>query len=131
MAALPFGHPLSQANTIDPDKLEAEDLILLEDGHCLREQALAACGLARGDVPRGEAFAATSLHTLVQMVAGGLGVTLLPQIAVAAGIAAGTGVEIRPITAEGAWRTLGLAWRPGTPRAEEYRALGPVLAGLA
>jgi LysR family hydrogen peroxide-inducible transcriptional activator len=131
LAAVPPGHPLAALAAIPAAKLAAERLLMLEDGHCLREQALAACGLARGDVPRGEAFAATSLHTLVQMVAGGLGVTLLPQIAVAAGIAAGTGVEIRPITTEGAWRTLGLAWRPGTPRAEEYRALGPVLAGLA
>ena len=71
-----------------------------------------------------DGFAATSLHTLVQMVAGGLGVTLLPRLAVAAGIAEGTGLVLRPLAGAGAWRTLGLAWRPNTPRAADYRALG-------
>lgn len=131
VAALPADHPLAAQGEITAEALAGDRLLLLEDGHCLREQALAACGLGRGEVPRGEAFAATSLHTLVQMVAGGLGVTLLPRIAVAAGIAAGTGVAIRPIAAGAAWRMLGLAWRPNTPRADDYRGLAPVLAGLA
>ena len=61
------------------------------------------------------------------MVAGGLGVTLLPRIAIAAGVAEGTGVEVRPLAGEGAWRTLGFAWRPNTPRAASYRALAPAL----
>jgi LysR family hydrogen peroxide-inducible transcriptional activator len=83
------------------------------------------CGLLAGD--RGEAldsFAATSLHTLVQMVASGLGVTLLPRLAIRAGVASGTRLELRPLAGAGAWRTLGLAWRPNAPRAPEYRALG-------
>ena len=92
--------------------LATERLLLLEEGHCLRDQALAVCGLLAGE--RGsdsDAFAATSLHTLVQMVAGGLGVTLLPRIAVAAGVAAEAGLVLRPLAGAGAWRTLGLAWR--------------------
>ena len=72
--------------------LAAERLLLLEDGHCLRDQALAVCGLLAGRPRRYRiVFAATSLHTLVQMVAGGLGVTLLPRLAIAAGVTAGTG----------------------------------------
>ena len=62
------------------------------------------------------------------MVAGGLGVTLLPRLAVAAGITDGTGLVLRPLAGAGAWRTLGLAWRPNAPRAADYRALAPLLA---
>jgi LysR family hydrogen peroxide-inducible transcriptional activator len=125
LAALPAGHPLAARERVPVTALAAEPLLLLEDGHCFREQALAACGLARRDGANG--FAATSLHTLVQMVAGGLGVTLLPRIAVAAGVAAGTDVAIRPLAGAGAWRTLGFAWRPNTARAADYRALAPAL----
>jgi LysR family hydrogen peroxide-inducible transcriptional activator len=125
LVALPPGHRLTALESIPPSALATERLLLLEDGHCLREHALAVCGLLAGD--RGEAldgFAATSLHTLVQMVASGLGVTLLPRLAIRAGVAAGTRLELRPLAGAGAWRTLGLAWRPNAPRAPEYRALG-------
>lgn len=129
LAALPSGHRLATFEAIPATALSAERLLLLEDGHCLREQALAVCGLLAGE--RGDAqdgFAATSLHTLVQMVASGLGVTLLPRLAVAAGIVQGTELVLRPVVGTGAWRTLGLAWRPNAPRAAEYRALGSRLA---
>ena len=129
VAALPPGHRLAGEAVVQVASLAAEKLLLLEEGHCLRDQALAACGVARGE--GGDSFAATSLHTLVQMVAGGLGVTLLPRMAVEAGIAAGTGVVLRPLAGSGAHRVLGLAWRPNTPRAADYRALGPVLASLS
>jgi LysR family hydrogen peroxide-inducible transcriptional activator len=62
------------------------------------------------------------------MVAGGLGVTLLPRIAVDAGVTEGTSLITRPVAAAGAWRTLGLAWRPNAPRAADYRALAPHIA---
>ncbi len=132
LAAVPPGHRLAALDAIPPAALAAETLLLLEDGHCLREHALDACGL-HDLPPEGplDGFAATSLHTLVQMVAGGLGVTLLPRIAVAAGLAEGTGVVLRSLAGAGAWRTLGLAWRPGSPRADQYRALAPVLASVA
>ena len=126
VAALPPGHALAARAEVPLAALAGERLLLLEDGHCLREQALAVCGLHAG---RPDAFAATSLHTLVQMVAGGLGVTLLPQSAIAGGVTSGAEVVLRPLAGGGAWRTLGLAWREGAPRAAEYRALGPVLAG--
>ena len=73
-------------------------------------------------------FAATSLHTLVQMVAGGLGVTLLPRLAVNGDVLAGAELALRPIAGDGAWRTIGMAWRPNSPRAGDFRALAPSLA---
>ena len=78
LAAAPRDHPLAAPGPIRPGSLKAEDLILLEDGHCLRDQALAALEI---EAPRGDdVFAATSLHTLVQMVGSGLGVSFLPKI---------------------------------------------------
>lgn len=127
VAALPEGHALSALDTIPASALAAENLLLLEEGHCLRDQALSACGYDRGDGPSDD-YAATSLHTLVQMVAGGMGVTLLPQIAVDAGVVDNTGIALRPVSGDGAFRTLGLVWRPGSARAAEYRALAPLLA---
>jgi LysR family hydrogen peroxide-inducible transcriptional activator len=130
VAALPPGHPLADRAIIPVTALATEKLLLLEDGHCLRDQALSACGFARGEHPRDvlDDFAATSLHTLVQMVAGGLGVTLLPQIAVQAGITQGTDVVLRPLSGPGASRHLGLAWRPNTPKSADYRAIGTAVA---
>ncbi len=125
--ALPPSHRLAMEEQIPVSALATERLLLLEDGHCLRDQALAVCGLLTGDRGDQDGFAATSLHTLVQMVANGLGITLLPQLAVAAGITAGTGLLLRPLAGSGAWRTLGLAWRPNAPRAADYRALGSQL----
>jgi len=124
IVAMPPGHRLAGEDQIPVAALATERLLLLEDGHCLRDQALAVCGLLAGDRGDQDGFAATSLHTLVQMVASGLGITLLPQLAVAAGITQGTGLVLRPLAGAGAWRTLGLAWRPNAPRAADYRALG-------
>ncbi len=124
VVALPKGHRLAARARVPAAALAGERMLLMEDGHCLRDQALALCGVAGEQ----EGFAATSLHTLAQMVAGGLGVTLLPRLAVDAGIAAWADVELRPLTGSSAWRTIGLAWRPRSPRAEEYRALAPLIA---
>jgi LysR family hydrogen peroxide-inducible transcriptional activator len=124
--ALPASHPLAARESITAAALGAERFLLLEDGHCLRDQVLAVCGTARpGD------FSATSLHTLIQMVAGGLGVTLVPRLAIAAGITAGTDVALRRLEGAGGWRTISLAWRIGSPRAQEYRALWPLIAAAA
>ena len=136
LAALPSGHGLAARDAVPAAALQTERLLLLEDGHCLRDQALDVCGFARGEGPprdpaEPDGFAATSLHTLVQMVAGGLGITLLPRIAVQAGIAAGTDLVLRPLAGTGGWRTLGLVWRQRSPRADEYRALVPLMAQVA
>jgi LysR family hydrogen peroxide-inducible transcriptional activator len=119
------GHPLAQGEAIAPAALAGERLLLLEQGHCLRDQALVACGLPAA--PLSEEFAATSLHSLAQMVAGGLGVTVLPRLAVAGGVAAGAQIALRPL-AGGAARRIGLAWRARSPRADEFRALAPSIA---
>jgi LysR family hydrogen peroxide-inducible transcriptional activator len=126
LVALPQGHRLAAQDRVPVSALGTERLLLLEDGHCLRDQALVVCGLLAGDRESQDRFAATSLHTVAQMVAGGLGVTLLPRLAIAGGVTAGTGIELRPLAAAGAWRTLGLAWRPNAPRAPEYRSLVPL-----
>jgi LysR family hydrogen peroxide-inducible transcriptional activator len=76
-----------------------------------------------------EEFSATSLHTLVQMAASGLGVTLLPRLSVMSGVLAGTGLVTRPLE-NGMSRRIGLAWRSRSPRAEEFRALAPAIAAV-
>jgi len=132
LAALPAGHHLTARDRVPVTSLAAEQVLLLEDGHCLREHALDACGLPRM-VAAQDGFAATSLHTLVQMVAGGLGVTLLPKLAVDGGVLAGAGVEVRPLepatpSEPAPGRSLALAWRPKSPRAAEFRGLAPAIA---
>jgi LysR family hydrogen peroxide-inducible transcriptional activator len=121
LAAAPAGHPVICYPKVDPEALERQELILLEDGHCLREHALSACAL---DAPRGEeVFAATSLQTLVQMIGSGLGVSFLPEMAVRAGLTAGSGVEVRPLQADAPRREIVVAWRAGSSRAREGELL--------
>jgi len=117
-------HQLAKRAGVRLGDLTDVPLLLLEDGHCLRDHALAACRLPPS--PRRDGFAATSLHTLVQMVDSGLGVTLLPQLALDAGILRGTDVVARPL-AEDAARHIGLAWRRGTQRAKEFTLFGEAL----
>ena len=125
VAAAPVGHALAGLGPIPQGMLKSEDLILLEDGHCLRDQALAAVNI---EAPRGEeVFAATSLPTLVQMVSAGLGVTFLPQMAVEAGLANNPGVVVRPISENAPHREIVVAWRAGSSRAAEARLLAEAL----
>lgn len=128
LATLPKGHPLARLEKIVPEMLAAEPLLLLAEGHCLRSHALAACGFA--DPALGPAVEATSLHTLVQMVDGGLGVTLLPRMAVAAGIVRGTELATRPLDGDVRSRRIGLAWRRGTGRQADFERFGRTLAEL-
>lgn len=125
LLACPIGHTLAARNDLAPEHLKQEDLLLLEDGHCLREHALGVCGATPGR--RSSEVSATSLHTLVQMVAGGMGVTLLPKIAADAGIAPVGTVAVRPFAEPVVGRSIGVAWREGSPRAEEARALAKLL----
>jgi LysR family hydrogen peroxide-inducible transcriptional activator len=128
VVALPEAHPLASRSRVPAAALGRERMLLLEDGHCLRDQALAVCGqhgLSRSGAS--DDYAATSLHMLVQMVASGLGVTLLPRLAIEGGICTGLPIALRPLAGAGAWRTIGLAWRPNAPRAEAYRALVPLV----
>ena len=125
LAAAPVGHRLAQPGAIQAGSLRSDELILLEDGHCLRDQALAAFDI---EAPRGDdVFAATSLPTLVQMVSSGLGVTFLPAMAVKAGLADDPGVVVRSISAKAPRREIVVAWRSGSSRAAEARLLAEAL----
>lgn len=124
----PDDHPLAKRNDLSPEHLKGEDLLLLEDGHCLRDHALSACKLAPSR--RSTEVGATSLHTLVQMVAGGMGVTLLPKIAAEGGATAGAHVSMRPFAEPVVGRSIGIAWREGSPREEEAKLLAGVLRAL-
>ncbi len=121
----PPGHRLSTVKAAHPTDMAMEDLLLLEDGHCLRDHALAACALE--GARRNTAFQGTSLHTLVQMAANGLGVTLLPQMALDSGILRGLDLEARPLDGDRPFRRISLVWRRTSGRKETFRCLGKVL----
>lgn len=125
LAAFPAAE-LPLATSVSPDAIAPDRLLLLEDGHCLKDHALAAC--ARSDIRGSTAMLGTSLHTMVQMVDNGLGITLLPDMAIRAGILDGTNVGTRPLTAEDAARTIALVWRRGSPRERDFRLLADVFA---
>lgn len=127
-AALPEGHRLAKRKRLSTADLDAEDMLLLEEGHCLRDHALAACSRAQR---RDEDFQATSLFTLVEMVAEGFGITLVPEIAVGSDVMRTTGVALRPLEDDGAYRRIAMLWRSTAARASEYRLLGHVLKNLA
>lgn len=121
LAALPPEHPLAGREVVAEADL-ARDILVLADGHCLREQALTACG--RGGA-LGGALRAASLPTLLNMVAAGYGTTLIPGLA--AGAAQDAGLVLRPLAAR-AGRTVRLAWRTRFPRRAALEAVGEVIA---
>jgi LysR family hydrogen peroxide-inducible transcriptional activator len=125
VVAMPRNHPLGHHKVVSRDDLAREQLLLIEDGHCLRIHSLQACRIA--DPARNEVFQATSLRTLVQMVAAELGVTLVPQIAVDSELASSRNVVIRPLSPDKPFRTLVLAWRPTSSRGAEFRMLGNLI----
>ncbi|MCT2559725.1 hydrogen peroxide-inducible genes activator [Tsuneonella sp. YG55] len=100
-------------------------LLLLEDGHCLKEHALAACN--RPELRASATMIGTSLHTLVQMVDNGLGLTMLPEMAIDAGILHETDVVARPLKGKAPSREIALIWRKNSPRADEFRLLAEEL----
>jgi len=124
-AALPAGHPLAKRDVLKVNDIMAEKLLLLDEGHCLRDQALDVCG---GGSRGREEVRATSLETLRQMVGMGLGLTLLPALAVdAAPRASKKAVEIRPFRAPPPGRTIGLVWRRRAPFPETFERLALLL----
>lgn len=126
--ALPTGDPLAQkAEVVEADLVDAS-LLLLEDGHCLRDQALAVCGFpARG----GEDFRASSLETLRQMVAAGVGCTLLPLLAARTAPPSESLIELRPFASPAPYRAIGLAVRRGFPRMEMVQTLAAFIRRYA
>ena len=122
VVAMPRNHPLGRHNVVNREDLTREQLLLIEDGHCLRSHSLQACRIA--NPVRNEVFQATSLRTLIQMVAAELGITLMPRIAVASELASNRNVVIRSLSPENPFRTLVLAWRPTSSRGAEFRMFG-------
>ena len=123
--AFPKDDPRDPPDAIPPSMIDPERLLLLEDGHCLKEHALSACN--RPELRGSAAMIGTSLHTLVQMVDNGLGMTMLPQMAIDAGILHETDVVARPLKARDPTREIALVWRKNSPRADEFRLLAKEL----
>jgi LysR family hydrogen peroxide-inducible transcriptional activator len=119
--AFPKGHAYSQAERVPFKELNQQDLMLLSDGHCLREQIIDAFG--RENVHIKDDFQASSLHTLVQMVNNGLGLTVLPKMAIDTGIIKSTQIKARPLDGPYTSREIGLAWRKTSSRKVEYLQL--------
>jgi LysR family transcriptional regulator, hydrogen peroxide-inducible genes activator len=123
--ALPTEHPLARKHQVRETDLASAHVLLLEDGHCLRDQALAVCGFP----PHGEteAFRASSLEMLRQMVAAGVGCTLLPALAAATTSASEHLIALRPFVTPAPRRTIGLVWRHSFPRQNMLHSLAELI----
>jgi LysR family hydrogen peroxide-inducible transcriptional activator len=124
LLAVPANDPLPAKSRVSARDISPRQLILLEEGHCLRDQALAFCSMQNSETPAG--LGATSLSTVMQMVANGYGATLLPRIAVDAGLA-DKRVKLLRFTDPEPRRSIGLAWRRTSPRKADFLALGQVI----
>ncbi len=114
---------------IDPGAIDESRLLLLEDGHCLKDHALSACN--RPELRAEATMMGTSLHTLVQMVDNGLGQTFVPAMAIEAGILENTGIVARRLRSHHNFRRIALAWRKSSPREEEFGMLAGTLREIA
>jgi LysR family hydrogen peroxide-inducible transcriptional activator len=119
--AVPSNSPLAKRSNVKLDDLTGETLLLLEDGHCLRDQALDVC--SRIDVKESEDYRATSLETLRQMVAAGLGITLLPQLATRGPFGTGQGLIVKEFSRPVPSRSVGAVWRKSTARTDAIKAV--------
>lgn len=125
--AVPASHALAEHERIKVDDLRGETLLLLEDGHCLRDQALEVCSRIR--VNEAQDYRATSLETLRQMVAAGHGITLLPELAAETPVGTARGLRIKPFSRPAPSRTIGAVWRKSTTRAPAIEAIVDVVRG--
>ena len=123
--AFPKDDPRDPPDSIPPSMIDEGRLLLLEDGHCLRDHALAACN--RPELRASAAMIGTSLHTLVQMVDNDLGLTMLPQMAIDAGILEGTNIAARPLKSTNTTREIALIWRKNSPRQADFELLAQEL----
>lgn len=126
--AMPPGHPLARETRVAGDALGRENLLLMEDGHCLRSHSLEACRLAGPG--RNEVFQGTSLRTVIQMAAGRLGLTLVPQMALGVELPADGSLVARPLAADAPPRRIALAWRRSSARKAEFRRFGAYAKSL-
>ena len=117
------------ARTVEAESIDENRMLLLEDGHCLKDHALSACN--RPELRAHAAMMGTSLHTLVQMVDNGLGVTFVPGMAIDAGILSGTDVEARALGSDRPYRRIALIWRRSSPRESEFQLLASTLRRIA
>ena len=118
-----------QGAGVDVAAIDENRVLLLEDGHCLKDHALSACN--RPDLRARASMMGTSLHTLVQMVDNGLGVTFVPEMAIHAGVLEGTRIEARPLRSKHGFRKIALVWRRSSPREQEFRLLADTLCQIA
>ena len=123
--AVPNTSPLAKKTSIKLDDLTGETLLLLEDGHCLRDQALDVC--SRIDVKESDDYRATSLETLRQMVAAGLGITLLPDLATRGPFNSGHGLAVKAFAKPVPSRTVGAVWRKSSSRTEAIKAVSDII----
>jgi len=122
--AFPSGEA-PNGSMIDVDEIDEKRMLLLEDGHCLKDHALSACN--RPELRAHAAMMGTSLHTLVQMVDNGLGLTFIPAMAIESGILDGTRVDAKPLRSEHGFRRVALIWRRSSPREAEFQLLATAL----
>jgi LysR family hydrogen peroxide-inducible transcriptional activator len=121
MLAVPAAHALADVERVKVDDLRGETLLLLEDGHCLRDQAPEVCSRIR--VNEAQDYRATSLETLRQMVAAGHGITLLPELAAETPVGTARGLRIKPFSRPAPSRTIGAVWRKSTTRTPAIEAI--------
>ncbi len=114
---------------VDAATIDESRLLLLEDGHCLKDHALSACN--RPEIRAHASMMGTSLHTLVQMVDNGLGLTFVPGMAIETGILGGTGVEAKRLKSDHGFRRVALIWRRSSPRENEFQLLATTLRRIA
>jgi len=122
MVAMPANHSMAKLESINSLKLPAEELLLLEEGHCFSEHVLEACRMKK--MGKNSAFQGTSLYTLIQMVANGQGVTFVPEMAINSVLIKVENIQFRPLSEPGPHREIGLAWRPSYPKKEDLLLLG-------
>jgi len=118
-------HEMAKKKQVTTEDLKSAEILLLEDGHCLRDHAVGACDLS--DRAHPAAFGGTSLFTLTQMTRCGLGATLLPEMAVRGGLAESAGLKAIPFAKPTPARTIGVAWRKGSGRRDEAQAIAAVI----
>ncbi|MBF0622252.1 MAG: LysR family transcriptional regulator [Magnetococcales bacterium] len=121
LVGMPTDHPLTANDVISTGDFEPEELLLLEEGHCLRDHVLAVCHLEQ--LQKDRTFQGTSLYTLIQMVAGKQGITFIPEMALNTTAIPKTEITLRPFAEPGPHRKIGLIWRKSFPRQDEIETL--------
>lgn len=130
--ALPNDHPLTSNDTVDLKQIEPRELLLLSDGHCLRDQVYEACNLEkfRSDDDRGPRTQKTSLSTILSLVGSGDGITLVPAMSLSGGWVTDGGVSVRREHSGAAGRTVRLTYRKGYTRMALVEKLADIIAGI-